>query len=223
MDELARLGVKRDRIHVVGCGSDPPMPADANRFRARIGGSSDPIVLFIGQQYEYKGVAELVAAVDGLQARGIKAQLVFLGPSTPYSERFFAQHARPWLHVIGKVDRQTKWDAIEASAVVCLPSRQESFGRVFLEAWSKAKPVIGGRIATVAEVVTDGKTGLLVDPSSADELAHAIETVLTNPDLAARLGAEGMREVDGRFSWNQVVARVEAVYASLSKMIRRPQ
>ena len=224
IEELHALGVARDKLHYAGCGADPPLRADPNRFLARIGNPAEPIVLFVGQQYEYKGVADLVSALESMHARnGVKAQLAFIGPETPFSRRFFSAHPHAWLHNLGKVDGQTKWDAIEASAVVCLPSRQESFGRVYLEAWSKGKPVIGARIPSVSEVITDGETGFLVDPGSVEQLAQALERLLGSPELSARLAVRGKREVETRFSWSQVVARVEAVYASVlaSNMIGR--
>ena len=197
---------------MIFCAADPPLPADANRFRARIGGSNAPLILFVGQQYSYKGVAELVAATQAIRETGLMAELAFLGPATPFSTRFFAQHAAPWLHVLGKVDEQTKWDAIEASSVVCLPSRQESFGRVYLEAWSRDKPVVGGRIPTSQEVITEGETGLLANLDSPKELADALARILSDPQFAAALGRRGRSEVEGRFSWSGVVKRVEAAY-----------
>jgi glycosyltransferase involved in cell wall biosynthesis len=212
--ELQRLGVRSERIHVIGGAADPPLPADPSRFRSRIGGSTQPLILFLGQQYQYKGVAELVAATESIRSRGVTAELAFVGPPTPFSARFFERHQAPWLHVMGRVDEQTKWDAIEASSVVCLPSRQEAFGRVYLEAWSKGKPVIGAGIPTVREVITAGKTGLLVDPGSADQLAGALERLLTDAHLATALGAAGRDELESRFSWREVVRRVEAAYES---------
>ena len=211
-EELQRLGVAQDRIHVILCAADPPLPANPSRFRARIGGSTEPLILFVGQLYSYKGVDELVVATQALRATGVLAELAFLGPPTPFSTRFFARHTAPWLHVLGTVDEQTKWDAIEASSVVCLPSRQESFGRVYLEAWSKEKPVVGGRIPTAREVITEGETGLLVDLDSPKELADSLARILTDPQLAAKLGQRGRGEVEGRFSWSGVVKRVETAY-----------
>jgi glycosyltransferase involved in cell wall biosynthesis len=221
--ELQRLGVGAERIHVIGGAADPPLPADAGRFRARIGGSTQPLILFLGQQFEYKGVADLVAATAAIRSRGVMAELAFVGPATPFSTRFFSRHKEPWLHVLGTVDEQTKWDAIEASTVVCLPSRHEAFGRVYLEAWSKGKPVIGARIPTAREVITEGETGLLVEPGSPDELAHALERLVTDPALAARLGANGAREVEGRFNWRQVINRIEAAYDSALEAAPMPQ
>jgi glycosyltransferase involved in cell wall biosynthesis len=213
--QLVELGVARERIHVVGGGPDDPLPGDAAGFRRRIGAEDRPIVVFVGQLYEYKGVAQLVAAMQDINGAGRRAELVFIGPHTPFSQRYFAGRSRPWLHVLGSVDRQTKWDALEAAAMLCLPSAHEAFGRVYLEAWSKGKAVIGGRIPAVAEVVKDGQTGLLVDPASIPQLVHALDGLLSNPQLGARLGEAGRHELERRFTWKSVVARVEQVYEQL--------
>lgn len=210
--ELERLHVKTDRITVAGGAAEEAMPGDPSRFRARINASNNPIVLFIGQLYEYKGVAELTAAAEALNGRGLPVELVFIGPDTPFSRRFFKKHVRPWLHLLGRVDAQTKWDALEAATMLCLPSRHEAFGRVYLEAWSKSKPVIGGRIPAVSEIVTEGETGLLVDPGYPMQLARSIERLITDPVLATQMGAKGAREVETRFNWREVVNRIEAAY-----------
>ena len=213
--EMGRLGVAPERLHVIGGAADQPLPADAARFRARIGSTTAPLVLFAGQLYRYKGVPLLVAAGDALRARGIQVELVFIGPETSYSRTFFANHKRPWIHVLGNVDNQTKWDAIEAATVVCVPSDQESFGRIYVEAWSKGKPVIASRIPSVSEVVTEGESGLLIDRGSVDQLSNALERLVGDPALAERLGTTGRREVASRFNWPEVVRRVESVYESL--------
>jgi len=210
--ELIRLGVPPDRIHVIWCAGDDALPGDGARFRARFTNPNDPLILFVGQLYQYKGVAELLEATDLLRARGLTANLAFVGPATPFSTRFFSRHSRPWLRVLGRVSPQEKWDALEAADVVCLPSRHEAFGRIYLEAWAKQKPVIGGRVPAVADVIEDERSGLLVTPGSATELSVALQRILSDPALAAAMGQHGQRAVIERFNWPQVVARVEAAY-----------
>jgi glycosyltransferase involved in cell wall biosynthesis len=217
--ELIRLGVRDERIHVIWSAADDPMPGDPARFRARFARPDDPLILFVGQLFEYKGIAELLAAADLLHARGIRANLAYLGPHTPFSTRFFSRTTRPWLRVLGRVSSQEKWDALEAAAVVCLPSRHEAFGRIYLEAWSKGKPVIGGRIPAVRDVIQDGRTGLLVAPGSEAELNQALERLLTDPALAAELGRQGKQDVQERFNWPRVVACVEAAYDAARERI----
>jgi glycosyltransferase involved in cell wall biosynthesis len=210
--ELIRLGVQADRIHVIWCAGDDALTGDGSRFRAHFTNPNDPLILFVGQLYQYKGVAELLEATDLLHARGLPANLAFIGPATPFSTRFFGRHTRPWLRVLGRVSPQEKWDALTASDVVCLPSRHEAFGRIYLEAWAKQKPVIGGRVPAVADVIEDERSGLLVTPGSATELSQALQRILSDPALAAAMGRYGQRAVIERFNWPQVVARVEAAY-----------
>ena len=216
--ELVRLGVDPARISVIWSAADAPLPGDGGRFRAQFGQPKAPLVLFVGQLYAYKGVAELVAAVDALQRNGVIANLAFIGPPTPFSVKFFRQHTRPWLRVLGRVPPQEKWDALEAADVVCLPSRNEAFGRIFLEAWSKGKPVIGGRIPAIADVVRDGISGLLVTPGSVDELAAALERLLADRELARNLGQQGLAAVQERFNWSNVVRQVELAYDAARRM-----
>ncbi len=213
--ELRELGVAAERIHVIGGAASDPMPAAGSRFRATIGKPRGPLVVFLGQLYEYKGIAAIVDAVASLRGRGSDVEVAFVGPATPFSRQFFTGRRESWIHVCGPVDEQTKWDALEAADVVVLPSRHEAFGRVFLEAWSKEKPVIGGRVPAVSEVIEDGENGLLVTPGAAGELAQAIDRVLADSTLAARLGAAGHRLVDTKYNWRSVAGRIEDVYSGL--------
>ena len=215
-EELVRLGVSAGRVHVIHGAADDPLPGDAARFRSTFGiAEGRPLVVFVGQLYEYKGPARLLAAADALHRRGVELELVFIGPPTAFSRRLFADRTEPWLHVLGPVDNQVKWDALEASRVLCVPSTQESFGRVYLEAWAKGKPVIGCRIPAVSEVVTDGVDGILVPADAGGELSLALERLLKDRGLAERMGARGRQVLEERFTWPRVVSRVEAVYEGL--------
>ena len=78
----------------------------------------------------------------------------------------------------------------------CLPSAQEGFGIVFLEAMTAGLPVVACRAAAVPEVVRDGSTGLLVALRDPAALAEALERVLTQPALAKQLGGAGRRHVE---------------------------
>lgn len=77
--------------------------------------------------------------------------------------------------------------------VFCLPSAQEGFGIVFLEAMAAGKPIVAARAAAVPEVV---QHGLLVEPENAEALAEAIRMLYSNSDLRRHLGALGQRHVE---------------------------
>jgi phosphatidylinositol alpha-1,6-mannosyltransferase len=79
---------------------------------------------------------------------------------------------------------------------------------VLLEANACGKPVIGGRSGGVPDALADQVTGLLVDPSSVAETTEVLARVLTDHELAARLGEQGRLRVLSEFQWEQVGTRL---------------
>jgi glycosyltransferase involved in cell wall biosynthesis len=109
----------------------------------------------------------------------------------------------------GEEDKRHLMSLLDALAY---PSRYESFGLTFLEAWAAGKPVIGCRCGAVAEVVHDGVDGLLVPYGDPATLAEAILALLANPDRARELGEAGRRRVRAHHRWRTIAARFRDAY-----------
>lgn len=77
----------------------------------------------------------------------------------------------------------------------------EGFGMVFIEANACGKAVVGGKAGGTPEAIVDGKTGFLVDPLNLSEISEKLIQLLTNEDLAKRLGDEGRKRAEREFSW----------------------
>ncbi len=90
-----------------------------------------------------------------------------------------------------------------------MPSRHETFGLGYLEAWLHRKPVIGCDIPPMREVI--GEHGLLV-PQRPAELAQAIVRLVEDPDLRRAMGDGGHAKVLERWNWELVMDRVEGAY-----------
>ena len=95
---------------------------------------------------------------------------------------------------------------------------RETFGISFIEANACGLPVIAAQSSGMNEAVVEGETALLVDPFNIDEIATAIIRLLTNRELAQRLGANGRRRVEQEFSWEKVGKRLESY---LSQVVKR--
>jgi glycosyltransferase involved in cell wall biosynthesis len=209
--ELVRLGVAEEKVFVTGMG--PVLAEDGveRRFRDRYQLGEESLILFLGQKYEYKGMAALLAAVDLVWQQFQETRFVFIGPRTAYSRRLFKAVADRRLLELDTVPLQEKTDALAACTLLCVPSSQESFGGVYTEAWSFARPVIGCNIPAVAEVISDGVDGFLVEQQPA-QIADRIIQLLHNPGRAQAMGEAGRRKVADRYAWEQLALRTEQVY-----------
>jgi glycosyltransferase involved in cell wall biosynthesis len=210
---LLELGVKEDKIQVTGHGpilSELAQPeAFKNKYQIQ-----EPIILFLGQHYSYKGYQQLLDAAPLVWKKIPEANFVFIGPNIKNSQAYFQKLNDKRIHRLGAVDLPTKTDALAACNLLCVPSTQESFGGVYTEAWSFAKPVIGCNIPAVSEVISDGVDGYLVKQTP-EEIAEKICQILLNPIQAETMGLAGKQKVESRFTWEQLARKTEAAYQRL--------
>lgn len=161
--------------------------------------ASPPAILTVAHLYPRKNLGTLLKAYAILVRAGVPFQgwIVGEGPCRRLWER---QRESLGLHdrvvFLGTVPRRELLDRYRRAAVFCLPSRQEGFGIVFLEAMVNQKPIVAARAAAVPETVTDGDTGLLVGPDDAEGLARSLASLLTSPELRRAMGEAGRRRVE---------------------------
>ena len=156
-----------------------------------------PTVLSVARQYPRKDTRTLLRAMKIVVERYPTVRLAVIGggPELRHlgclsNELGLNRHVSFRGPVARDHDVRTAY--FEAD-VFCLPSRQEGFGIVFVEAMAAGLPVVAARAGAVPEVVRHGRTGLLVPPSDPDALATALISLLKNPEKRRRLGAAGPR------------------------------
>jgi glycosyltransferase involved in cell wall biosynthesis len=98
------------------------------------------------------------------------------------------------------------------AAAVVVPSRQEAFGRVLIEAMAAEVPVVATRVGGIPEVCVDGRTGLLVPPEDPGALAEAIVSTLTDPDATRARVRAAAADVRARFTLAAHVERIQQLY-----------
>ena len=79
-----------------------------------------------------------------------------------------------------------------------------------------AKPVVACRVGGTPEVVEEGETGLLVSPGQPEELIHALDYLLRNPEHARTMGQAGARRVHDAFDLEQMVTKIEDIYRAIA-------
>ena len=113
----------------------------------------------------------------------------------------------------GSVDARALALAYQQASMFALPSSKEGFGIVFLEAWSHGLPVIGANSGGAGEVIDHGIDGFAIDPADLSGMAAAVQRLLDDPALAARMGEAGRRKVEARYSNAAFVANLRTLLA----------
>jgi len=206
--------VEPSRVVVTGMGANVTRSLGGADFRSahRIPAAA-PIVLYIGRKERYKGYIQLLDAAETVWREHPDTRFVFIGIDGFYSTFFddFARYRDERILDIECASEAVKAAALDACDVFAMPSRHETFGLGYLEAWVHERPVIGGDIPSLRDVISDGVDGLLVR-QRAPEVAAAILRLLADPALRAEMGRAGQAKVRERWEWDLVIDRVEEAY-----------
>jgi glycosyltransferase involved in cell wall biosynthesis len=164
-------------------------------------------VLFVGRQYRRKGGDVLVEGFQRVRKRLPDARLLIAGLPPGYVDG-------PGVTCLGDLDKSTDagWRALAeayASAdVFALPTRFEPFGIAYVEAMHFGVPCIGPEAWAVPEIIADGETGFTVPVDDVDRLTDRLLQLLTQPDLARRMGDAARTRAHELFTWPRVVSRI---------------
>ncbi len=179
-------------------------------------------ILYVGRLIERKGVTYLLDAMPEVLTRlPARLHIVGEGPlrhSLEGQARGLGIESAVLFH--GFVPNEELEDLYAAADLFVLPAivddrgDTEGLGVVLVEAMSFATPVVASDVGGISDVVQDGVSGNLTQERSANILAQAMVSVLSDPALAARLGAGGLARARDYFDWNRVTDLLESVYRS---------
>lgn len=180
-----------------------------------------PRAVFVGVLERYKNVDGLAAAWRLAAPRVPAATLQLVGQGTlrAVAERLVADlpEQTEWTPSVANADLPR---VLDAATLLVLPSRAEGMGRVIIEAFLRGRPVIGSRAGAIPDLVRPGENGLLVDAERPDELANALVQLLSDRELAERLGSGALASAPRWSSTpDEYAARVANV---VTAMLRRP-
>lgn len=207
---IRRYGLDPDRVRVVPEGIDPDEWAGhsegAVEPAARHTRRAEVTILSVARQYRRKNTATLLRAFRDVRRARPEARLRVVGggPELARLRRLSRELGLEGVHFLGELPeaadvRREYHDA----DVFCLPSLQEGFGIVFLEAMAAGLPIVASSAGAIPEVVPDGRVGRLVDPADPQALAGALLLLATDGELRSRMGAAGRRHAR-RFAWPRI-------------------
>jgi len=181
-------------------------------------------LLFVGRLVERKGIPYLIEAVGILAGQmPVHLNIVGSGPEEPgLMELARARGLEQSITFHGRISPDDlarhygRCDAFVLPAIVDSRGDTEGLGVVLIEAMSYRRPVIASGVGGIVDLVIDEQTGLQVPQKDSQALARAIARVLTDPDLAQRLGHAGFDHVQQNYSWPAIIRRLDGLYRDLS-------
>ena len=214
-------GIPEEKISVIHNGvSLTEFNPDVDRTKVRIKHSlkDDPVILSVGCGTIRKGIPYLLRSMVDVKAAFPNARLIVVG-GTKYRNRLMALSRDLGVHenVIfpGMVPRKDLPFYYSACDIVAVPSLQEGFPVVVLEALASGKPVVGSCVGGIPEAIEAGKNGILVQPGNINYLRRALILLLEDDDLRRRMGRYARLVAEREFDWKEIAHRYIAEFEKL--------
>ena len=201
-----------------------PNPVDTDYFKPdsySAEGKSFPSVLCVGRPRYLKGFHVLAQAIPKVWKETPETRFTLVpapmgkgggAPRDAFAGSLGGLLDDPRVQVIDSVQRD-RMPAFYRNATVCVvPSLWEGFGYVCAEAMACGTPVVASRTGGLAEIVEDGRSGVLVEPGNAEELAQAILRVIRDPEQRAQISAAARKRVVEEFSSAVIAMRMSDLY-----------
>jgi glycosyltransferase involved in cell wall biosynthesis len=202
------MGIPADKIdviyHFLEADSAPPPPAP------------DGYALFIGRLSQEKGVARLLDAWKILNRPERRLVILGEGPELPELKKKAEALKLGNVRFEGFKHASQQREIWAGAAFTVVPSIWlEPFGMVVLESWTKARPVVAHRIGALPELVEEGKTGFLADPTRPEDLAAAMARAFDSPADTAAMGHEGLARLQNDFTKKIWLEKMHRTYRAV--------
>lgn len=221
-DNLTKQGIRADKVVRIDDG------IDASRFaqkeaeqavRTRLGvAAGTPVIGIVGNIKKWKGQYVVVEAVGALIRQFPQLRCLFVGSVADKQYHQCMLDRAKALGIPADALLFTGYEAHPADlmrimdVVIHASIEPEPFGIVLLEAMGATRPLVATNIGGPKEIVVDGETGLLVPPDDAGALAAAVAKLLSDPELAGRMGEKGQARYYARYTIEKNVAAIEQQY-----------
>jgi phosphatidylinositol alpha-1,6-mannosyltransferase len=213
--QVAAAGVRCDRIRHFPLGIDPSPflePPDTAPLRQRLGLPDGPVLLTVGRLVARKGHLDVIGILRELRdcAGPVSYVIAGTGPMEADLRTVAAQMGvADSVCFAGAVPHAELPALYHLCDAFVMPTLElpgdpvEGFGLVYLEANAAGKPVVGTACGGVPDAIAHGESGLLIPPREPEALLEALHSLLTDRELALRLGQQGRERVLAQFTWQR--------------------
>lgn len=215
---LKRLFPFLQDVRTIHNGIDVEALDTAAAAEMRKNGDPHPLLLTVARLIERKNQAAVIEAVAALKSEYPKLEYRILGAGS--NENVLRSLSSKLgvsenVKFLGPKLRPEVYREMSRCDIFVMPSWDEALGVVYLEAMALGKPIIGSKGEGIADIVEDGRTGVLVDARDVGELTDKIRWLASNPETARSLGAAGSDLVRSEYTWEVNARKAVALYRGI--------
>jgi glycosyltransferase involved in cell wall biosynthesis len=219
-DALLQHGLPGAKLVFQGMGVEAAACSGGDRRSVRAAWGVAPTEIVVGHLANHsieKGTVDLLRAAEVAWAAGSRFRLVLAGPEMR-NFRTFWEGCKEKERVLrlGVLDEAHKRDFFAGLDVFALPSRSDSFGLVFLEAWANGVPNLAYRAGGVPGVIRHGEDGLLIRCGDVTALAESLRRLVEDATLRQRMGEAGRARLPREFRWEDKLELVRRTYQDIA-------
>ena len=187
-----------------------PLGVDVELFRPAPRQNEGFRILYAGRLELWKGVQYLLQAFSELRLPG--AELVLAGPIMPEIRPILETHKSDSIRLLGPVPRSELVDRYQQADVLVLPTLNDAFGLVILEAMACGTPVIATDHSAGPDVIEDRLDGFVIPIRSVEAIKERLEWLYHHRNEAREMGSRARRKVCDRFTWDHYAERLIVAY-----------
>jgi len=205
---IKEFKINPKRILTLGAGINPDLLLSASPT------TDTQNLLYLGSFAAHKGIALLIDSFTSLSKKYPHLSLTLAGHPTLYSPlienkiKNLPKTVGSKIKIIYNFNSETLTLLLDQCFTLVLPSTQESYGLVLLEAMSRKKPVIATDIPALSEMIKKSGSGLLFKKDSLSSLNNTVEKLLINPNLRQKLGQPGYEYVKNNCTWDKIIGNL---------------
>jgi len=208
---------EKDNFLVVPNGVDPEIYEQLSGLESQVEHKPNdgPHIVSVSYLIKRKGLDVNIRAIEKLRNKypGIQYTVVGDGDQRdPLAKLSKDLGMEDHVQFVGRVDHKTALSYMSGSDVFSLPSWNEAFGVVYIEAMACGKPVVGCRGEGIEDFVEHGVNGMLVEPQNVDDLAEKLDHLLSHPEEAREMGEKARELVLETFTWNSNAKKMISTY-----------
>lgn len=170
--------------------------------------------LFVGRLSEEKGIDTLLDCWKTLNSQ----RLIIIGNGPKYDQVMDAENSSTSITVLGPLSQEQVFGNLKKSVALIMPSTfYETFGRTIIEAFATGTPVIASNHGAMAEIIQDGKTGLLFTAGDWSDLAIKVRWASEHPAEMAEMGKNARAEFEARYTADKAYDSLMDIYEQITK------